>query len=550
MKKRISILIIALFFLIIGVSAQTTIASMTTIYPEGEIINITVAWNGSGSITANGTTLTNNKDDIETGWYSSDQVPVPANSKIELIAIGTTELFFLSCSDNQLTSLDVTKCTGLKTLTCLNNRLTNLDITKCTGLTALDCQNNCLTSLDITLCTALKEMYANYQNIVLPLDATEPGTFTIPNPVKFNGNKVTNISLNRGDVSAVGDIEYPFSGDTDYISIGFNVTLPVGISGEGFSGSVFRPWISTSAPKPTTIAQFTTTASLIDISATWSGGGCVTANGIPFFPSYGSFVDVPSDGIIILGSIDDAQLTNLSCSNNQIKTIDLTKCTELNTLYCYNNQLKSLDVTNCKELEYLECSGNQLEALDLNEHPKLKNVHCYNNRLKSLDLFGCTELYYIDARMQQIEVTLPSGTTGFNNPVYYRSTSGIEKIEIDGAFYAQGERIEIGKDTKSVEFTSTEINASSFPFSGTISIKRETSDLPAVETEPITICTTKENIIIEGAEKGKTIQVYDVSGVKVATATTTGDAVSIVVPDGLYIVRIGEFAKKVIKKSS
>ena len=33
-------------------------------------------------------------------------------------------------------------------------------------------------------------------------------------------------------------------------------------------------------------------------------------------------------------------------------------------------------------------------------------------------------------------------------------------------------------------------------------------------------------------------------------ATATGDTVSIVVPDGLYIVRIGEFAKKVIKKSS
>ena len=50
-----------------------------------------------------------------------------------------TSMWFLDCSDNELTSLDVSKNTNLGFLACYNNQLTSLDLSKNTALTELDC---------------------------------------------------------------------------------------------------------------------------------------------------------------------------------------------------------------------------------------------------------------------------------------------------------------------------------------------------------------------------------------------------------------------------
>ena len=61
-----------------------------------------------------------------------------------------TKLTYLDCYLNQLTSLDVSGCTALKNLSCSLNLLTSLDVSGCTALTSLDCSVNQLTSLDVS----------------------------------------------------------------------------------------------------------------------------------------------------------------------------------------------------------------------------------------------------------------------------------------------------------------------------------------------------------------------------------------------------------------
>ena len=61
-------------------------------------------------------------------------------------------LTFLVCSENQLTSLNLSGCSSLTWLFCDNNRLTSLDLSGCTELWQLDCRNNRLTSLDLRSC--------------------------------------------------------------------------------------------------------------------------------------------------------------------------------------------------------------------------------------------------------------------------------------------------------------------------------------------------------------------------------------------------------------
>ena len=85
------------------------------------------------------------------------------NNLTSLNVSKNTALTYLNCSDNQLTSLDVTKNTALTSLGCSGNQLTSLDVTKNTALTELDCFINQLTSLNISGCTALTRLYC-YDN--------------------------------------------------------------------------------------------------------------------------------------------------------------------------------------------------------------------------------------------------------------------------------------------------------------------------------------------------------------------------------------------------
>lgn len=67
----------------------------------------------------------------------------------------TTSLLYLMCSDNKLTSLDISAYTGLKQLECDGNQISSLDVSKHTELTTLHCFDNRLSTLDITTLTKL-----------------------------------------------------------------------------------------------------------------------------------------------------------------------------------------------------------------------------------------------------------------------------------------------------------------------------------------------------------------------------------------------------------
>ncbi len=69
-----------------------------------------------------------------------------------------TGLEILDCSENELTSLDLSKNTQLKTLICEKNQLTSLNLSKNLSLTYLYCYRNQLTSLNLGQNTVLKRL--------------------------------------------------------------------------------------------------------------------------------------------------------------------------------------------------------------------------------------------------------------------------------------------------------------------------------------------------------------------------------------------------------
>ncbi|MGE0019403.1 MAG: T9SS type A sorting domain-containing protein [Draconibacterium sp.] len=73
-------------------------------------------------------------------------------------------------------------------------------------------------------------------------------------------------------------------------------------------------------------------------------------------------------------------LEHLECSNNQIKTLDLSSNQKLKYFYCNQNQLQLLDLSQNKELKFLIATNNQLLNLNLqNGNNKNMAVDVMNN---------------------------------------------------------------------------------------------------------------------------------------------------------------------------
>ena len=90
-----------------------------------------------------------------------------------------------------------------------------------------------------------------------------------------------------------------------------------------------------------------------------------------------------------LTSLDVSKCTALSildCSRNKLTSIDLSKNEALRHLTCTNNQLTNIDVSNITWIAHIRCSHNQLAKLDLSNNVGIKNLYCDNNQLQAAEM--------------------------------------------------------------------------------------------------------------------------------------------------------------------
>ena len=79
-------------------------------------------------------------------------------------------------------------------------------------------------------------------------------------------------------------------------------------------------------------------------------------------------------------------LVVLNCCKNELSALDLGNVHLLEEFYCFNNKLTEIELSNNTLLEKLDCSNNQLSELDLSNNSLLEEVYCSNNQLSELDL--------------------------------------------------------------------------------------------------------------------------------------------------------------------
>ena len=104
-------------------------------------------------------------------------------------------------------------------------------------------------------------------------------------------------------------------------------------------------------------------------------------------------MDVRSQGINDLKGIEYfTKLTYLNCSQNELKSLDLSNNKELTELYCAKNQLEVLNISGCNKLKNVLCNNNHIEKLDVSGARNLGTLNCSYNLIKSVDLSNNTEL--------------------------------------------------------------------------------------------------------------------------------------------------------------
>ena len=316
------------------------------------------------------------------------------NQLTELIMGSNTQLTSLTCSNNKMTSLDLSGCTSLRTLYCMNGQLTSLNVAN-TKVANLYCSSNQLTALDVSGCTALTTLDCSDNKLkTLNLSSCTKLTSVNCSSNQINNEGMDSLVQNLPTVTAASlNVRYGYSEGNVMTTTQVAAAKAKGWTPKAWNSNLYT-WEDYAGVEPTPVIPPTPTGEDIDI------------NDETIFPdvrfrnflksqSYGADEILTAEEIASITSINMigryieslkgieyfTALTILSCGDNNLTELDVSKNTALTSLTCSNNKLTSLDVSKNAALTGLNCSMNMLTSLDVSGCPLLTSLSCYQNQI-------------------------------------------------------------------------------------------------------------------------------------------------------------------------
>ncbi len=288
------------------------------------------------------------------------------------------DLKYLDCTNNNLTTINLTKNDSLRELNCANNKisllnleknlklgnllisdnkLSSLNLTKNDSIHAIHAERNILTTLNVSKNKKLIYLNVSY-NKLSTLDISENTLLEILN---VSSNNLTSLNLKNGNNLLLGNsvnfTENPNLGciqvdDTEYSNTNW---LAFKDATATFNINCSVEYI---ALKDSNFEQ-----KLIDLGIDTDGlNGKISTSDISSITS----LDLSNSNITDLSGIENfTSLANLDCSNNQLTNLDLTKNILLETLNASSNQLTSLDLSKNNKLTVVYVVSNPLVFLNL-----------------------------------------------------------------------------------------------------------------------------------------------------------------------------------------
>ena len=278
-----------------------------------------------------------------------------------------TKVKQLDCSGNQLTALDVAQNKILEQLYCDHNKLTSLRLNDGKTLKNLHVGGNQLTSLDVSGFVALE---------MLSVDDNPLTTLSIKGCVKLGVLSTDKTALTSLDASGCLAMTQFMCEDSKLQSIDMSGCT-----------ALEQVHCTNSELKTLNLNGCTQLAHLVlDDNKLTS----INVNNCPAI----TWLSVKNNELTEIDVSTCTSLDRITCTSNKLTSLILN--TAMETVEAADNQLSSLDLSKCQKLAQLDCNDNKFTSLDVSKCPELGILNCFNNQITSLDLSYNTKLTYVD----------------------------------------------------------------------------------------------------------------------------------------------------------
>ena len=286
--------------------------------------------------------------------YGSFDLKTTINCKqLQEILIKNKVLEILNLNFNKLSKINIYLNTNLNSLRVSNNKLDDLDVTNNLDLTTLDISNTGLApAIDVSKNNGLVEF-----------DLTS-------NP------DLECVKVNQGQLNITYALWYK-GANTTY-SLSCDILDRTYIPDDNFEEALIE-------------------MGLDDVMDDY-----VITNNISSITS----IDLNSRSILETTGIEDfISLDNLNFENNQIKSIDLFKNTNLKEANFSKNLIEEIDISENQLLKKLNLNDNLLSEIELSYNTRLKFIEISDNNLEVIDITGLnlTNLNLSYNRIESIE---------------------------------------------------------------------------------------------------------------------------------------------------
>ncbi|WP_291150947.1 T9SS type A sorting domain-containing protein [Flavobacterium sp. UBA7680] len=305
-----------------------------------------------------------------------------------------TKLTSLRCNQNKLTALDVSNNLDLQDLTLSYNKLTTIDISKNLALTTLWAYNNNFTNLDVSSNLALKYLYCN-ENQITTINLSKNIAL---NSLSISSNQLTNLDLSANinlntlacDRNLLTGLDLKKNTALTLLNCIYNKLTCILVADVDYA---FKNWsitrdktasLTTDCNATTSIpdVNFETKLISLGIDSGTPDGKVLTINIAPL-----TSLDVTDSSIKDLTGIEAfRELTVLTASKNQLTTLNLSSNKSLFSVNLRENKLKNINIQSNVSLRGLGVSKNELTTLDVSQNINLTSLNADNNQLTSLDL--------------------------------------------------------------------------------------------------------------------------------------------------------------------
>ena len=320
------------------------------------------------------------------------------------------DLQYVHLSDNKLTTFDISKNLALTTLWLYDNDLTNLDISGNLALKNLYCIGNELTTIDVSQNLALNTLWIS-SNKLTNLDLSANINLT---SLACDRNLLTGLDLTKNTALISLNCIYNkltciLVADVDYASKNWSVTKDntaslttdcnavTLIPDLNFETKLISLGIDSGTPDGKVLT--TNIASLIALDVANSSIKDLT--GIEAFKELG-YLNATKNQIATLDLSSNKKLITLNVTENKLKNINVRANTLLASLVVSKNELTTLDASQNTKLSYLFADYNNLTTLDVSTNTLLDGLIVSYNQLTTLDLSKNTLLTYAQCASNQL----------------------------------------------------------------------------------------------------------------------------------------------------